>query len=315
MLDLRLRLKQQVPMKRLLVLFALVALLTGVSFVFVACAGGTGQMTTAGTGPPTDQSSGGSSETALLLTPVSGPPPPLPLGTPYPQTTGGRPTTTETGNGVIEGHLSYRGSPPRDQVLVTVFPPWGHASHSALATDSYVFDHLPPGCYRVMVNTQYTGYVSQYFGGLPCQGHALEESQSVEVGDGVTRADFLLEPGLSIRGRVTWSGAHRDRAWLFLFDESGAPVPDNVFMFRSADPDYLFVGLLPGGYKVVARADDPYGGPEVWYGGGGSFEAAAIVDLTTSDATGIDIDLGVLPETTIPRTTIPTSTTTASGLP
>lgn len=309
-------------MRRILVLVPLVALPVMASLVLAACAGDTEQVTTATAGPAA-QHSQGSGTTVTLLTPVSGPSPVTALM---------YPTSVSLGDGRIEGSVTYRGAAPRDLVLVTISSLLSDFHYGVWARDSYVFEDLAPGTYRLCVSTWDTGYISQYFGGLACQGHTIEESKTAEVTAGVTRADFVLEPGRSIAGRVRWSGGPLQVAWVFVFDEHGQPLETTTCYAET--PEYLFVGLVPAQYRVGATAGTRESCPlwdtdtgamawltggdaaMVWYGGGESLQEAAIVDLTGADAGGIDIDLGTLSppvSTTIPQTTV--SAPTATGAP
>ena len=54
----------------------------------------------------------------------------------------------------------------------------------------YTFKGLQPGKYRLGVFGIHTGYISQWYGGLPVQGHDVSESQVLE-----------LQPGRNSAGR------------------------------------------------------------------------------------------------------------------
>jgi hypothetical protein len=132
----------------------------------------------------------------------------------------------------------------------------------------------------------------------------------LEIGSGQTEADMTLQPGRSIQGRVTWSGADRAGGWVWAYNTSGHDTFHGAGFYETGRV-YIIVGLVPGQYKIGATADDSQEGPQVWYGNVRSLEKARLVDVTQGDATGIDIDLGDLPPTTVPiapTTTIPQTT-------
>ena len=60
---------------------------------------------------------------------------------------------------------------------------------------------------------------------------------------------------------------------------------------------FLIVGLLPGRYKLGVSFGTAFSPPQYW-DGGGSFEHAPVIDLTSRDLAGIHVKLGALPTTT-----------------
>ena len=66
---------------------------------------------------------------------------------------------------------------------------------------------------------------------------------------------------------------------------------------------FLIVGLLPGRYKLGVSFDAAFIPPQFW-DGGGSFEDAPVIDLTSGDVTDIHVDLGALPTTTTATTSL-----------
>ena len=67
---------------------------------------------------------------------------------------------------------------------------------------------------------------------------------------------------------------------------------------------FLIVGLLPGRYRIGVSFDAYDAPPQVW-DGGGSFEDAPVIDLTSGDVVGIHVELGVLPTTAKPASVDP----------
>ena len=216
-------------------------------------------------------------------------------------------SSTGTGNATVQGLITYRGTAPTTSVLVNLMDSSGKGVTEAYAQDHFTFGGLTPGSYRLAVYALQTGYISQWYGGLPVQTHPASDSQLLEVGPGTTQVDFVLEPGRSIQGHVTWSGDTSRAGWVWAYDSSGKDTGHSAGLAAS-DHLYIIVGLVPGYYRVGASADDPQLGPQVWYGGDHSAEKATLIDVTEKDASHIDIDLGVLSPTTIPvspTTTIP----------
>jgi hypothetical protein len=177
--------------------------------------------------------------------------------------------------------------------------------------EPFTFEGLEPGKYRLSVLGLGTGYVSQWYGGLPVQGHDISESQVLELKPGSNDVAFVLQPGLSIQGEVTWTQGtpldgyiqvydlqHRDTGG---WDQVGGEDP----MHPGARYAFLIVGLLPGRYRLGASFDGDFGPPQVW-DGGGSFEDAPVIGLTSRDIAGIHVKLGALPTAT--------TTTTATSL-
>ncbi len=253
--------------------------------------------TTPTAGPP----GSGSATTAPSGVPMTGPPL---SGTPYYPEEG----HLGAGPGSVRGRVTTAGGHDPGTVLVGLLDASGEAVIQVYARPDFLFDGLPPGEYRMATYTMNSGYISQWYGGLPVQTHPVSDSQILTVGSGETRADFVLEPGRAISGRVTWSGAPRSGGWVWAFDEDGREVPGHGSGFYGeSSPTYVIIGLVPGRYKVGAT-DDANQGPRGWYGGGRSADEAAVVDVTETDGTGIDIDMGRLPPTTAlvsPQTTVP----------
>jgi hypothetical protein len=221
-------------------------------------------------------------------------------------------STTGTGTASVHGRITYSGVAPTGSVLVALKDASGNDVTETYAQGEFTLVGLTPGSYRLAVYTLETGYIAQWYGGLPIQTHAAADSQILDVGPGRTEVEMTLQPGRSIQGRVTWSGAERAAGWVWAYDTSGHDTFHSAGLYPP-DQVYLIVGLVPGKYKIGATADDAQQGPQVWYGNVRSLEKARLVDVTQKDATGIDIDLGELPPTTVPiapTTTIPQATDT-----
>jgi hypothetical protein len=216
-------------------------------------------------------------------------------------------STTGTGSGTIQGRIGYTATIPQVPVLVDLMDASGRSIAETYARGNFTFRGLASGSYRMAVYALETGYVSQWYGGLPVQTHGVAESKLLEVGPDENFVDFVLEPGRSIQGRITWAGADRDSGWVWAYDAS-AHETGCAAGFTRYEPRYIIVGLVPGRYKIGATADDTQAGPRAWYGGAHSIAEASLADVTHTDATGIDIDLGLLPPTTTeipPTTTVP----------
>jgi hypothetical protein len=244
---------------------------------------------------------GSSGNTAGGLVPVSGT-----------DTMGTMGLTSSTGTGTasVHGRITYNGAMPTGSVRVVLKDAAGNDVSETYAQGEFTIAGLMPGSYRLVVYTLQTGYIAQWYGGLPVQTHAAADSQILQVDSGRTEVEMSLQPGRSIQGRVTWSGADRAAGWVWAYDASGHDTFHSAGLYPP-DQVYLIVGLVPGQYKIGATVDDAQDGPQVWYGNVRSLEKARLVDVTQGDATGIDIDLGELPPTTVPiapTTTIPQTT-------
>ena len=219
-------------------------------------------------------------------------------------------SSTGTGTASVHGRITYNGAVPTGSVLVSLKDVSGNNVAETYAQDAFTLIGLTPGSYRLAIYTLQTGYIAQWYGGLPVQTHAASDSQVLEVGSGQTEVAMTLQPGRSIQGRVTWSGADRAGGWVWAYDTSGHDTFHSAGFYETGRV-YIIAGLVPGQYRIGATADDSQEGPQVWYGNARSLEKARLVDVTQGDATGIDIDLGDLPPTTVPiapTTTVPQTT-------
>ena len=127
--------------------------------------------------------------------------------------------TTSTGSGPVDLYCSvtFTASQPRDPVAVSLFNGAGEFIDSREGMP-YEFKGLQPGKYRLGVFGVSTGYISQWYGGLPAQGHDVSESQVLDLQPGRNVAEFALQPGLSIRGEVSWTQGTRVSGDILVYD-------------------------------------------------------------------------------------------------
>jgi hypothetical protein len=117
-------------------------------------------------------------------------------------------TSAGTGPANLYCSVSFAASPPKNTVHVSLFTEAGEFIGAREGIDGmspgryYTFRGLEPGEYRLGVFGIGTGYVSQWYGGLPMQEHDISESQVLELKPGWNVAEFVLQPGLSIKGEV-----------------------------------------------------------------------------------------------------------------
>jgi hypothetical protein len=213
--------------------------------------------------------------------------------------------TTSTGTGPADLYCSvtFAASPPEGAVHVSLY---NEAGEFVDFRDGmpFRFQGLEPGKYRLGVFGVDTGYVSQWYGGLPVQGHDISESQVLDLQPGQNFAEFVLQPGLSIQGEVSWTGGTRLSGYIQAFDLQRRDTGRGASIGGGMEPmqpgtgyQFLIVGLLPGRYKIGVSFDVAFGPPQFW-DGGGSFEDAPVIDLTSGDVVGIHVNLGALPTTT-----------------
>ena len=219
--------------------------------------------------------------------------------------------TTSTGSGSVDLYCSvtFTASQPRDPVAVSLFNGAGEFIDSREGMP-YEFKGLQPGKYRLGVFGVSTGYISQWYGGLPAQGHDVSESQVLDLQPGRNVAEFALQPGLSIRGEVSWTQGTRVSGDILVYALQRRDTGRNAWVGGGATvaggPDsllagvgyqFLIVGLLPGRYRIGVSFDPDFTPPQFW-DGGGSFEHAPVIDLTSRDVAGVHVKLGALPATT-----------------
>jgi hypothetical protein len=291
-----------------LVGICLASLLIPLALVVTACEAGavdtgTAPKTTTGTAAATTSSSEDETTSSLSA--------PMSANTDGPDWLG----TTSTGTGPADLYYSvaFAASRPKGAVHVSLFNEAGEFIDFRDGLP-FTFQGLEPGRYRLGVFGAYTGYISQWYGGLPVQGHDISESQVLELQPGRNFAEFVLQPGLSIKGEVSWTQGTRLSGYIQAYDlqhrDTGRSTtigggyttvggPDSLL----AGPGYLFliVGLLPGQYKIGVSFDAAFSPPQFW-DGGESFEDAPVIDLTSGDITGIRVKLGALPTTTTATT-------------
>jgi hypothetical protein len=212
-------------------------------------------------------------------------------------------TTTTTGSGPVDLHCSvtFAGSQPKGVMDVSLFNEVGEFLESRAGLP-FKFEGLEPGKYRLGAFAVGTGYVSQWYGGLPMQGHDISESQVLELKPGQNFAEFVLQPGLSIQGEVSWTQGTPMSGYILVYDlqhrdTGGGSAFGGDSMKAGTRYEFLVVGLLPGRYKIGASFDTNDLVPQVW-DGGGSFDDAPTIDLTSGDVAGIHVELGALPTAT-----------------
>jgi hypothetical protein len=214
-------------------------------------------------------------------------------------------TTSPPGSGPADLYCSvtFAATLPKGVVFVSLSDEAGEFIDGR--DGPYTFKGLQPGKYRLGVFGGETGYISQWYGGLPMQGHDVSESQMLELKPGRNAADFVLQPGLSIQGQVSWTQGTRLTGRIRAYDLQQQDTLRGAILLGTAagsSARFLIVGLLPGRYKLGVSFDEGVDPPQFW-DGGGSFEHAPVIDLTSRDVAGIHLKLGALP----------TPTTAASG--
>jgi hypothetical protein len=218
--------------------------------------------------------------------------------------------TTSTGAGPADLYCSvaFAASQPKGTVHVSLFTEAGELIDARDGMDGmspghyYTFKGLEPGNYRLGVFGVGTGYVSQWYGGLPVQGHDVSEPQILELKPGRNLAEFVLQPGLSIEGEVSYAEGTPQSGHILVYDlqhrytGGGGPFGGDT-MKPGTRYHFLVVGLLPGRYRIGASFDTNDPVPQVW-DGGGSFEDAPVIDLTSADVAGLSVNLGIVPTAT-----------------
>lgn len=208
-------------------------------------------------------------------------------------------TSTGTGPADLDCSVSFAASQPKGTVDVSLYTQAGEQIDSRDGMP-YEFRGLQPGKYRLGVSGVDTGYISQWYGGLPEQGHDVTESQVLDLQPGRNVAQFVLQPGLSIRGEVTWSRGTQLTGEIQAYDLQHRDTWRWATLLGTAagsSARFLIVGLLPGRYKLGVSFGTAFSPPQYW-DGGGSFEHAPVIDLTSRDLAGIHVKLGALPTTT-----------------
>jgi hypothetical protein len=219
--------------------------------------------------------------------------------------------TTSTGTGPADLYCSvaFAASQPKGAVHVSLFNEAGELIDFRDGLP-FKFEGLEPGKYRLGVFGVDTGYISQWYGGLPVQGHDISESQVLELQPGRNLAEFVLQPGLSIQGEVSWTQRTRLSGYIQAYDLQHRDTFRSATIGGGTEPllagtgyQFLIVGLLPGQYKIGVSFDAAFSSPQFW-DGGGSFEDAPVIDLTSGDVAGIHVELGALPTTTTATTSL-----------
>jgi hypothetical protein len=214
--------------------------------------------------------------------------------------------TTSTGTGPVDLYCSvtFAATQPKGAVYVSLFNEAGEFVDSRYGMP-FDFKGLQPGKYRLGVFGVETGYISQWYGGLPVQGHDVSESQVLDLQPGRNVAEFVLQPGFSIQGEVTWTRGTRLTGEIQAYDLQHRDTWRRATLLGTAagsSARFLIVGLLPGRYKIGVSFDAAFVAPQFW-DGGWSFEDAPVIDLTR-DVVGIHVKLGALPTTTTATTSV-----------
>ena len=219
--------------------------------------------------------------------------------------------TTSTGNGPVDLYIfvTFAASQPNSPVHVSLYSEAGEFIDARDGMANFQFEGLEPGKYRLGVYGGQTGYISQWYGGLPVQGHDVSESRVLALQPGRNSVEFVLQAGLSIQGQVTWTQGTRLGGDIQAYDlrhrdtlrsatlNGRATVDGTEPLLAGVGYQFLIVGLLPGRYKLGISFDAAFVRPQFW-DGGGSFEDAPEIDLTAGDVAGIHVELGALPTTT-----------------
>ena len=179
--------------------------------------------------------------------------------------------------GAIAGKVFSEGGHPESGIMVTA----GHYTnllHSVWArTDAngvYRIPHLGEGTYRVQVPVTCSPSV---YGRLVTDGRLGDRMVRVQDGETTEGVDFLLVPGPSVSGRVTYhrTGEPAARIPVTL---RGPCVMDTV---TSAEGRYVFQGVPPGRYWVTVDLEEYAGVSQ-----GPSFDV-----VMEEDARDIDVTL------------------------
>jgi hypothetical protein len=223
--------------------------------------------------------------------------------------------TTSTGSGPADLYCSvaFAATQPTGTVYVSLSTEAGEFIDGRDGRDGaetvdgnapwYTFKGIQPGKYRLAVYGSETGYISQWYGGLTVQGHDILESKVLELRPGRNLVEFTLQPGLSIQGEISWTQGAPTGGFVQAYDLQGrntgrtASIGGEELMQPGTGYRFLIVGLLPGRYRIGASFDAAFAEPQVW-DGGGPFEDAPVIDLTSGDVAGVHLELGALPATT-----------------
>jgi hypothetical protein len=86
-------------------------------------------------------------------------------------------TSTGTGTASVHGRITYNGAVPAGSVLVALKDVAGNDVAETYAQSEFAIVGLTLGSYLLAVYTLQTGYIAQWYGGLPVQTHAAADSQ------------------------------------------------------------------------------------------------------------------------------------------
>lgn len=130
------------------------------------------------------------------------------------------------------------------------------------------------------------GYVPTYYPGTPDPAKAI--AVAVRAGEEIPTTNFLLEPTTvySVRGRVSILGMHRPPEGVVLMLEPRTngrawTVPNRQSLADKGDGAFEITGILPGPYNLVG----------LWMNEGKRYQTQQNVDLSNSDAEGIQLTL------------------------
>ena len=155
---------------------------------------------------------------------------------------------------------------------------------------SYTITGFGTGTYRVRVNADESGYVSEYYDDV--KNYSSADEVDVVLGQEKSGIDFVLELGGTITGTVTRAsdGTAVEDVDFNVYDaDSGNYV--SVTYSVNSDGTYTISGLPAGAYKLEAY---PFNDELLWeyYGGGQDFGSATAVSVTKGGTTsGIDFSL------------------------
>ena len=137
---------------------------------------------------------------------------------------------------------------------------------------------LPPGTYKLWVQTNTPGYPDQAYGG----DRTFAGAEVIDLTAANATADVVLAGGtFTISGTVTAAGTGVPGAIVYVFDGTSSAYVGNAT--TTAGGAYS-LALPPGAYKLWIQTNTP-GYPDQAYGGDRTFAGAEVIDLTAANAT------------------------------
>ena len=188
------------------------------------------------------------------------------------------------------------GQPLSESVWVDVYDTLGnHLESTSIDSDgTYAIAGLLPGSYKVHVANS-LGYINEWYDNIPDQGNGSTEAGLVDLStSNATGINFKLDEGRSISGTVTGPGGEPlEDVFVRLRDEAGNWLN---YTWTDSSGNYLLQGLVPDSYKIMTSNDQGY--VDEWYAldyviraGNDDGVGAGLVNVSTSNAVGVDFDL------------------------